>query len=158
MSALAEQHPNTNARRGRAHQALVLYDGQCPLCIKSAETIKRFDWFHTLHFQNARDVDAIPQREPPLHPERLLQQMHLITPDNHQVHCGFKAFRWIAWRLPALWPVAPLLYLPGVPTLGEKAYLWIARNRYRLVPCQNGVCHLPPRTLPNDPQSFRGLE
>jgi predicted DCC family thiol-disulfide oxidoreductase YuxK len=146
MTALAELDPNTPAGGTRTHWALVLYDGQCPLCIKSAETIKRFDWFHTLHFQDARDIAAIPLREPPLDPHRLLQQMHLITPDNQHVYCGFKAFRWIAWRLPVLWPVAPLLYLPGVPTLGEKTYLWIARNRYRLVPCQDGVCHLPPRT------------
>jgi predicted DCC family thiol-disulfide oxidoreductase YuxK len=146
MTALAELDPNTRACGTRKRRALVLYDGQCPLCIKSAETIKRFDWFHTLHFQNARDVDAIPQREPPLDLERLLQQMHLITPDNKHVYYGFKGFRWIAWRLPVLWPFAPLLYLPGVPAVGEKTYLWIARNRYRLVPCQDGVCHLPPRT------------
>jgi predicted DCC family thiol-disulfide oxidoreductase YuxK len=114
------------------------------LCIKTAQTLKHLDWFHVLHFQNARDQAALPQREPPLDPEQLLQQMHLITPDQQRVYRGFQAFRWMAWRLPLLWPLAPFLYLPGVPLLGQKAYLWIARNRYRLVPCQDGVCHVPP--------------
>jgi hypothetical protein len=39
-----------------------------------------------------------------------------------------------------LWVLAPLLYVPGVPALGQKLYLWIARHRFRLVPCHGGVC------------------
>jgi len=27
--------------------------------------------------------------------------------------------------------IAPVLYFPGVPFLGEKAYRWVAKNRYR---------------------------
>jgi predicted DCC family thiol-disulfide oxidoreductase YuxK len=133
MPKLLEKNEYVKDAAAQAGRALVLYDGQCPLCIKSAENVKRFDWLHALTVQDARDLDALPQ------------QMHLITPDKKHVCRGFGAFRWIAWRLPLLWPLAPFLYLPGVPVLGEKAYLWIARNRYRLVPCQDGVCHLPPR-------------
>jgi hypothetical protein len=42
-------------------------------------------------------------------------------------------------------------HVPGrqVPRLrmerwGQKIYLWVARNRFRLVPCHGGVCSLPP--------------
>jgi predicted DCC family thiol-disulfide oxidoreductase YuxK len=49
----------------------------------------------------------------------------------------------MAWRLPLLWAVAPLLYLPGVPWLGQKVYLWVARNRFNLVPCHDGGCAVP---------------
>ena len=38
-----------------------------------------------------------------------------------------------------------LLYIPGVPGLGQRLYLWVARNRFRLVPCHGGVCTLPPK-------------
>jgi predicted DCC family thiol-disulfide oxidoreductase YuxK len=124
---------------------LVLYDGQCALCLKSVENLRRFDWLHTLAFQDARDVLSLPQREPPLDPDRLLMEMHLITPDNKHLYHGFAAFRWIAWRLPLTVAFAPLLYLPGVPPFGEKIYLWIARNRFRLVPCHHGMCHVPPQ-------------
>jgi hypothetical protein len=66
--------------------------------------------------------------------------MHVVTPDHRHVYHGFAALRWLAWRLPLLWPVLPLLYLPGVPALGQRLYLWVARNRFRLVPCHGGVC------------------
>jgi predicted DCC family thiol-disulfide oxidoreductase YuxK len=145
MPVVAARKTNARLPGTRARQALVLYDGRCPLCIKTAETLKLVDWLHALHFQNARDVATLPQREPPLEPDQLLQQMHLIAPDQERVYRGFRAFRWMAWRLPVLWPLAPFLYFPGVPALGQKVYLWIARNRYRLVPCQDGVCHVPPR-------------
>jgi len=44
---------------------------------------------------------------------------------------------------PALWPLVPLLYLPGVPAAGQRLYLWVARNRYHLVPCHAGACAVP---------------
>ncbi|HEV3236312.1 MAG TPA: DUF393 domain-containing protein [Gemmataceae bacterium] len=129
---------------GKASQALVLYDGQCRLCLKSVAALRRLDWLHRLHLQNARDLDSLPRRDPPLVPEQLLEQMHLLPPGGRRVYRGFEAFRWMAWRLPLLWPLAPFLYLPGMKPLGQHAYLWVARNRFRLVPCHGGVCTLPP--------------
>jgi hypothetical protein len=81
-------------------------------------------------------------REPPLEPNRLLEEMHLLTPDGRGILHGFGAFRWMAWRLPPLWPLLPFLYLPGMTSVGQRAYLWVARNRFRLVPCHGGVCSL----------------
>lgn len=125
------------------HQALILYDGDCPLCRNSVAILQRLDWFGRLTYQNARAVAALPVRTPPLDPIRLLEEMHLITPDRTQVQHGFAVVRWLAWRLPLLWPVAPFLMIPGIPALGQRIYLWIARHRFELVPCQDGVCQLP---------------
>ena len=50
----------------------------------------------------------------------------------------------MAWRLPCSGRWRRWLYVPGVPALGQRLYLWIARNRFRLVPCHGGVCTLPP--------------
>src|SRR4051812_41104923 len=111
-------------------RALVLYDGQCPLCRKSVWWLKWLDWRRRLDCRDARDPANVPAVEPPLEPHRLLEEMHLVTPDGKRVYHGFGAFRWMAWRLPFLWAIAPLLYLPGVPTLGQAVYLWIARNRF----------------------------
>src|SRR6516225_5534785 len=110
--------------------ARLLYDGQCPLCQKSVAILKRLDWLHRLRFLDARDPANLPAREPPLNPDRLLEEMHLLTPDGRNVYHGFGAFRWLAWRLPLLWPIAPFLYIPGVPAVGQKVYLWVARNRF----------------------------
>jgi len=124
-------------------RALVLYDGNCRLCQRSVAILNRLDWLGRLNCQDARDLDHLPVREPPLDPARLLEEMHLVTPDGKRVYHGFAVFRWMAWRLPALWFIAPFLYIPGVPTIGQRIYLWVARNRFQLVPCKDGVCEVP---------------
>jgi predicted DCC family thiol-disulfide oxidoreductase YuxK len=131
-----------SATQTAASRAAVLYDGQCAFCRKSVEMLKRLDWFGLLRYQDARDVAHLPPSATLLEPDRLLEEMHVLTPDGRGLYHGFTALRWLAWRLPLLWPFAPLLYLPGVPGLGQRLYLWIARNRFRLVPCHGGVCKL----------------
>lgn len=126
-------------------KAVVLYDGACPLCQRSVRILKRLDWLKKLHFQDARDTRRLPPCDQPLVPKRLLEEMHVVTPDRTRAYAGFKAFRWMAWRLPLTWPLAPLQYIPGVPWLGNRVYLWVAKNRFKLVPCKDGVCQLPAR-------------
>lgn len=141
INTMANQSINTEART----KALVLYDGECAFCQKSVAILKKLDWLGKLSFQNCRETERLPQTQPPLETERLIEEMHLVPPTGQPVYWGFKAFRWMSWRLPACWLLAPFLYLPGVPWLGNKIYLWIARNRFRLVPCKDGVCTLPAR-------------
>lgn len=124
-------------------KGVVLYDGLCPLCRRSVRNLKRLDWLHKLHFQDCRDAANLPPSAVPLAPNRMLEEMHLVTPDRKRVFAGFRAFRWMAWRIPVLFPFAWMLYIPGVPWLGNKVYHWVARNRYDLVPCKDGVCQLP---------------
>lgn len=126
-------------------KAILLYDGNCALCRKGVDHLRRLDWLGVLRYADARDREHLPATDPPLDAERLLQEMHLVPPAGGPIYHGFGAFRWLAWRLPLLWPLAPFLYLPGVPSLGQRIYLWVARNRFRLVPCHGGVCTLPPR-------------
>lgn len=135
--------PATVVADPHAGKGIVLFDGMCPLCLKSVAILKKLDWLGLLHFQNARDTKNLPASEVPLIQKRLIEEMHLLTPDRKHAPAGFKAFRWIAWRLPLLMPMAPFLYIPGVPWIGNKVYLWIAKNRFRLVPCKDGVCHIP---------------
>jgi predicted DCC family thiol-disulfide oxidoreductase YuxK len=126
-------------------KGIVLYDGNCRLCQGSIQVLKRLDWLKKLHCQDCRDIQNLPKCEIPLDPERLLEQMHVVTPDRKRTYAGFAGFRWMAWRMPLTWGIAPLLYLPGARWLGNKVYLWVARNRYNLVPCKDGVCTLPNR-------------
>jgi predicted DCC family thiol-disulfide oxidoreductase YuxK len=123
-------------------RAVVLYDGACAFCRRSVRLLGRLDWRHRLRFQSARDVDHLPPTATPLDPRRLLEELHVVTPDGKRVSAGFRAFRWLAWRLPLTLPLAPLLYVPGVPWVGAKVYRWVARNRFALVPCAGGACRL----------------
>jgi predicted DCC family thiol-disulfide oxidoreductase YuxK len=127
-------------------RAQVLYDGHCAFCRRSVALLRRLDWLGRLAYADARDPAQRPAGVA-LDPDRLLEEMHVLSADGRRVYHGFAALRWLAWRLPLLWPVAPLLYLPGVPALGQRLYLWVARNRFRLVPCHGGVCTLPSSTM-----------
>jgi len=126
-------------------KAIVLYDGDCPLCRKTTSILKRLDWLHQLKFHNCRDTVGIPANSAHLEPARMIAEMHVLTPDRKNALSGFRAVRWIAGRVPVMWPIYPLLFIPGMPKLGQRIYLWIARNRFRLVPCRDGVCTIPPR-------------
>ncbi|MDQ3346824.1 MAG: DUF393 domain-containing protein [Acidobacteriota bacterium] len=55
--------------------------------------------------------------------------MHGI--DRHgRVFTGFLTYRALAWVLPAGWLLLPVLYLPGVPWLGRRAFRAIADYRH----------------------------
>ena len=123
-------------------KAIVLYDGMCPLCQRGVRIVKKLDWLKRLHYQDCRDTDHWPPSAVPLTLKALLAEMHVVTPDRKHAPAGYKAARWMAWRLPLLLPLAPLMYIPGVPWLGNKAYLWLAKNRYNLVPCDDGGCQV----------------
>lgn len=142
MTATPTAEPRIDPALGKA---VVLFDGACPFCRRSVSILQSLDWFGRLHFQNARETDKLPPCDVPLVPKRLIEEMHVVTPDRSTAPAGFAAFRWMAWRLPLLMPIAPFLFIPGIPWLGNKVYLWIAKNRFRLVPCVDGVCELPKR-------------
>ena len=140
MSAAPETQPP--GARPAAQRAIVLYDGQCALCQKSVSLLKKLDWLGALDYADARHPGPALLGRLPVPPERLLDEMHLLPAAGGEVYHGFRAFRWMAWRLPLLWPALPLLYLPGAAAVGQRIYLWVARNRFRLVPCHGGVCRL----------------
>ena len=143
MATVAAAEPRlADHARGKG---VVLYDGMCPLCQRSVRALRRMDWRHRLHFQDCRDTANLPESRVPLDPAKMLEAMHVVTPDRRRVYAGFAAFRWMAWRIPILMPLTPLMYIPGVPWLGRKLYRWVAKNRYNLVPCKDGVCTLPKR-------------
>ena len=135
MTTISEK-PTTDVHA----RAKVLFDGDCALCQKSIKILKQLDWLERLEYVDVRNTQQEVLQNPLVAPAPLLEQMHLLTPAGTKIYGGFLAFRWMAWRLPLVVPFAPLMYLPGVPWLGNKVYLWIARNRFRLVPCQGGAC------------------
>lgn len=126
-------------------KAVVLFDGDCGFCQRSVRILQRLDWLGKLDCRNARDPAVWPAAEQPLLMERMLEEMHVVTPDGSRTHAGFSAFRWMSWRMPPTIPLAPLLYVPGMLWLGNRVYRWIARNRYSLIPCDNGACQVPLR-------------
>ena len=124
---------------GASDRTRVIYDGDCQFCRRSLALVKKLDWLGRLAYVDVRDASQPLLQQPPVAGAPLLEQMHVLTPRG-RFYAGYRAIRAIAWRVPLLWPVAPLLYLPGMTWLGQRLYLWVARNRFNLIPCQHGVC------------------
>ena len=125
--------------------ATVLYDGDCAFCRRSIRILGSLDWFGRLAFQNARDTEHLPAVSVPLDPQKLIEEMHVVPPGRDRAYAGFSAFRWMAWRMPPTMLLAPFLYLPGALGLGNRLSRWVARNRFNLVPCDDGGCKVPLR-------------
>ncbi|MGH7930722.1 MAG: thiol-disulfide oxidoreductase DCC family protein [Candidatus Binatia bacterium] len=121
-------------------QLEVFFDGQCPLCIRSMTILSYFDWFDSIVLT---DLETGWSRLAPSHPKISLEdcrrEMHLLLPGG-SVQKGFFAFREILWRLPPLWPLLVLFYLPLAATIGPSLYRWIASLRSRLQPRMLETC------------------
>jgi predicted DCC family thiol-disulfide oxidoreductase YuxK len=120
-------------RRG---QLQVLYDGLCPLCYRTVRLLASLDLFNRLEFVDFRRLD--------LNDYNRRFELHLASKDLEEgmsvifrgkEYRGFYGCRQIASALPALWVLAPWLFLPGISSLGVLVYRYVARNRRNFLWC-----------------------
>jgi predicted DCC family thiol-disulfide oxidoreductase YuxK len=127
----------------------VWYDALCPICRRSVRWLRRLDWRRRLEYRDIHDRAMMAGQLPDVSYAQAMKELLVVTPDG-QRRTGFDGLRRLAWVLPAMWPVAPLLYVPPLPWLGRRMYRWIARRRYRLLACDGGICALHLRLLQNE--------
>lgn len=116
----------------------VLYDGHCGLCLRSVFTLKMIDALRRLRFVDFWDKKQKDAVAPDLKIAQLDKAMH-VRFANGKTLKGFDAIREVAWHIPVLWPLTPLMYLPGVAPIGRKAYAKIAIRRKA---CDHESCGL----------------
>lgn len=130
----------------------VYYDDQCPLCVRSMVILDALDVRRRLAYVGiGRIVPGVhdetatreragrtPSAREDLSPDALRHAMHVLDPRGG-VHRGFFAFRALSRTLPPLWPVLPVLHLPGAAKVGSQVYARVARRRLR-VTCRAGAC------------------
>jgi predicted DCC family thiol-disulfide oxidoreductase YuxK len=127
--------------RGKRESVPVFYDGDCGFCTRCTWALESMDVLDRFRLLNFRDPKV--QREfPDLDPERSEKELVLKTRQG-KWYGGFYAFRWMFWRIPAMMPVTPLCYVPGVPWVGNKAYQWVADHRYLFKVDEGCACALP---------------
>jgi predicted DCC family thiol-disulfide oxidoreductase YuxK len=122
-------------KRGRF---LVLYDGFCPLCLRTVRLLTSFDLFTRLEFLDFRRLDLNKYNQSHgrnLAPKELEEEMHVVF--RGKAYRGFDGYRRIALALPVLWPLVPWLFLPGSSALGALVYGYVARNRLRSLRCDS---------------------
>lgn len=109
------------------------------------------DWFHA--------VSLVPINHPStaliaptLTREDLLEAMHCVARSG-RIYRGARCFRFIGLRIPLLWPLALVLWFPGVIWVAERVYTWVSRNRYllsRIFGCKEACRIMPARKRPNE--------
>ncbi len=130
---------------------LVLYDGECPLCIFQSRVLGWLDWFNVLSLVPLSDPRA-KEAAPQIEREDLLEAIHCIAA-NGRIYRGARCIRFVGMRLPLLVPVALFLWFPGVIYIAEKVYQVISRNRLvlsRLFGCKDACAIMPARKREQD--------
>ena len=110
----------------------VVYDGMCPLCLRTMVTLDFLDLRRRLAYLNLEtDWQRVTALAPRLTPEEARAAMVVIAPGGAR-YSGLSAFRQLARLLPPLWPALPILHVPLSTPVGGWLYDRVAANRKRL--------------------------
>ena len=105
-----------------------IYDGHCQICRRTIASIRTLDLLDRVTYVNALDTAALEAHGlTNLQSDALLRDIHAVV--GERVRSGFVAYRALAARIPLLWPVLPLLYLPFVSALATRIYRRVADSR-----------------------------
>jgi predicted DCC family thiol-disulfide oxidoreductase YuxK len=132
-------------------QHIILYDGDCPMCVFQMKMLSWLDWFGVLALVPLSDARA-QEVAPRLTREDLLEAIHCVTPQG-RIYRGARAIRFVGMRLPLLIPVALFLWIPGVILIAEIVYQWVSRNRHllsRVFGCKDACAILPAKKREQD--------
>ncbi len=119
----------------------VFFDGDCPLCTKEIDLLRRLDRAERIGFVDIAapgfDAAAVGVDYP-----ALMDRIHGRLPDGTLIE-GVEVFRRLYTAVGFGWLVAPTR-LPGIAHALDWAYQTFAKHRLRLTGrCHDGVCTLP---------------
>lgn len=110
-------------------QLTIFYDGGCPLCVHEMRKLKKLDGGRQMVFEDIHS-DGFEQRYPAIDKTAADTILHAQT-DRGEMLYGLDVTH-AAWSLVGRgWLTAPLRW-PGLRWFADKAYLFFARNRYRI--------------------------
>jgi predicted DCC family thiol-disulfide oxidoreductase YuxK len=127
----------------------LLYDGECPLCVREVKWLQRWNRRGHLAFEDI-SADGFDPAHYATTREELMQAMHGVFPDGRMVS-AVEAFR-EAYSLVGLgWLLAPTRW-PVLRPIFDASYRVFARYRMPLGSlfgrsCDSGACHVPSKTL-----------
>lgn len=122
---------------------VILYDGACNLCRAQAVNMHRLGRGRV----EVGPLQVLAERYPALDPDEVRREIKLVDADG-SVRGGVDALLRLA-ELGRPWLGRPLrrcYELPGLGSLADRVYAWVARNRYRWFgrneACKDGTCAL----------------
>jgi predicted DCC family thiol-disulfide oxidoreductase YuxK len=123
---------------------IALYDGHCRICTREARRLTHLAAPGAIEMRSFQD-DGVLDAFPALTKEACMKALHVVAPDG-TVYSGAEAIARLVARAPLWGWLAYGYYVPGVRFALDRAYAWVARNRYRWNAkdaCEpNGTCHL----------------
>lgn len=123
-----------------AFEVDVFYDGQCPLCMREINLLKRLDRKNRIGFVDiaASDFDASALG---ISWDTLMERIHARLPDGSLIE-GVEVFRRL-YAAVGYRKLAQATRLPGLSQLLDLSYSLFAKNRLRLAGrCENDVCDI----------------
>ncbi len=107
----------------------IFYDGQCPLCVREMNHLRRADRQGCLRLVDIQQP-GFAEDFPHIDPYAARTVLHADARDGTQLLGLDVTYR--AWSLvgKGFW-IAPLRW-PVIRWFADKAYLWFARNRYKV--------------------------
>jgi len=130
---------------------IVLFDDECSLCTFQSRVITWLDWFNTVSLLPISSP-RVPEIAPRLTRTDLHEAIHCVAP-NGRVQRGARCIRHISLRMPLAFPIALLLWFPGVIYVAEMIYRWVSRHRYllsRVFGCKDACALMPARKRANE--------
>ncbi|MEO7296459.1 MAG: HTTM domain-containing protein [Candidatus Limnocylindria bacterium] len=111
----------------RPHSRALIWDDSCGFCGRTIEWLRRLDWLHVVDpipssNTAAREALGVSQAEAD-------QAIQLVTLSSGRHTSGFAAVQRVLQVLPVSFLWAPLLRLPPIMALGDRAYRRIAARR-----------------------------
>ena len=117
----------------------VFYDGECPLCVKEINILRRFDRKERIIFTDISDSGFDAKEETGRSYEELMAVLHGRTPRGEMIE-GVEVLRQLYSRV-GLKPFIWITRLPGISELLNLGYHVFAKNRLRLTGrCEDKEC------------------
>jgi predicted DCC family thiol-disulfide oxidoreductase YuxK len=139
--AKTDVHLPTPTERPEAD--IVIFDGHCKFCTGQVQNLARWDSNSRLAFLSLHNGE-VAKRFPDLTYDQLMGEMYVVDQQGNR-YGGAAAFKYLTTRLPRLYILAPLIYIPFTMPLWRWGYRQVAKRRYALMgksadACDDGVC------------------
>lgn len=130
-------------------QITILYDGQCPLCVKEMQHLQNADKHNRIILCDI-NADTFAQLFPEISHQAAMSKLHgYLTQDQKTRLLTGLDVTYHAWRLAGKgWLFAPLRW-PGIKIIADYCYLKFAKHRFTLSRwltgqsrCSSGQCQI----------------
>jgi predicted DCC family thiol-disulfide oxidoreductase YuxK len=111
----------------RRERLVFAFDGGCGVCRQTAAALSTATLPGGATYISAQDLATTGKLPSGVALSDLLTDIHVLAPGG--TYRGVDAYRRVAWRVPFLWPVLPLLYLPPVTFVRDRVYRRVADHR-----------------------------